>query len=184
MKRLLSLILCAILLLGVAIPVYALNTEENPTETTVPSESVPETTAAPTDETKESQETDASVPTETTVPGAAAQETPTVTHIDGCSDDCTKEDCDCPCHEETFFEKIMATNSFEEFNKLIESSTDEDWISLSAEQIDQFNAHLHAIEPAPLPAVEIEESDDPVPSEIIYVTVNFTNVAPLVDSEK
>lgn len=188
MKRLLSLTLCAILLLGAAIPVYALNTEENTTETTVPSESVPETTAAPTDETKDPQEiqgTETQPSTEETkIPNTTIQETPDVTHIDGCSDDCTKEDCACPCHEETFFEKIMATSSFEEFNKLIESSTDEDWISLSAEQIDQLNAHLHDIEPDPLPAVEIEESDDPVPSEIVYVTVNFTNVAPLVDSEK
>ena len=180
MKRILSVILCAILLLGVAIPVYAVNAEDSTTETTAPSETVPETTApASADETTENT----TVP-ETTVPETTAPETSAPAHIDGCSDDCTKEDCACPCHEKTFFKKIMATKAYDEFNMLIESSTDEDWNSLTSEQIEQLNEHLHAIEPAPLPAVEIEESDDPVPSEIIYVTVNFTNVAPLVGLDK
>lgn len=180
MKRLLSLILCAILLLGVAIPVYALNTEENPTETTVPSESVPETTAAPTEETKESQETDASVPTETTVPGATSQETPAVTHIDGCSDDCTKEDCACPCHEETLFERLMACTSLEELFKIIDDTSEEELLSLTDEENAKIEAKITELEPEPLPPVVIDNSkDEPVVSEIIYPTVNFDNVAPI-----
>lgn len=180
MKRLLSLTLCAILLLGVAIPVYALNTEENPTETTVPSESVPETTAAPADETKEPQETDASVPTETTVPGATSQETPAVTHIDGCSDDCTKEDCACPCHEETLFERLMACTSLEELFKIIDDTSEEELLSLTDEENAKIEAKITELEPEPLPPVVIDNSkDEPVVSEIIYPTVNFDNVAPI-----
>lgn len=180
MKRLLSLTLCAILLLGAAIPVYALNTEENTTETTVPSESVPETTAAPTDETMEPQETDASVPTETTVPGATSQETPAVTHIDGCSDDCTKEDCACPCHEETLFERLMACTSLEELFKIIDDTSEEELLSLTDEENVKIEAKITELEPEPLPPVVIDNSkDEPVVSEIIYPTVNFDNVAPI-----
>lgn len=182
MKRLLSLTLCAILLLGVAIPVYALNTEENPTETTVPSESVPETTAAPADETKEPQETDASVPTETTVPGATVQEIPTVTHIDGCSDDCTKEDCDCPCHEKTLFERLMACTSLEELFTIADETPLEDLLALTDEENSQIKAKIAELEPEPLPPVVVEDSkDEPVVSEIIYPAVNFDNVAPFGD---
>lgn len=180
MKRLLSLTLCAILLLGAAIPVYALNTEENTTETTVPSESVPETTAAPTDETKEPQETEPNLPTETTVPGATSQETPAVTHIDGCSDDCTKEDCSCPCHEKTLFERLMACTSLEELLKIIDDTSEEELLSLTDEENAKIEAKIAELEPEPLPPVVIDNSkDEPVVSEIIYPTVNFDNVAPI-----
>lgn len=179
MKRLLSLTLCAILLLGVAIPVYALNTEENPTETTVPSESVPETTAAPTEETKEPQETEPNLPTETTVPGATSQETPAVTHIDGCSDDCTKEDCACPCHEETLFEKLMETDSLDEYVEVMKSSSEEEFNELTEDQLASLNNHLVSIMPKP-EVLELPEQDtEPVPSEVVFVTVNCTNVAPI-----
>lgn len=180
MKRLLSLTLCAILLLGAAIPVYALNTEGNTTETTLPSESVPETTAAPTDETKEPQETEPNLPTETTVPGAAAQETPTVTHIEGCSDDCTKEDCACPCHEKTLFERLMACTSLEELFTIADETPLEDLLALTDEENSQIKAKIAELEPEPLPPVVVEDSkDEPVVSEIIYPTVNFDNVAPI-----
>lgn len=184
MKRLLSLTLCAILLLGAAIPVYALNTEENTTETTVPSESVPETTAAPTDETKDPQEiqgTETQPSTEETkIPNSNIQETPEVTHIDGCSDDCTKEDCPCPCHEKTLFERLMACTSLEELFKIIYDTSEEELLSLTDEENAKIEAKIAELEPEPLPPVVIDNSkDEPVVSEIIYPTVNFDNVAPI-----
>lgn len=183
MKRLLSLTLCAILLLGAAIPVYALNTEENTTETTVPSESVPETTAAPTDETKDPQEiqgTETQPSTEETkIPNTTIQETPDVTHIDGCSDDCTKEDCACPCHEKTLFEKLMETDSLDAYTEVMKSSSEEEFNELTEDQLASLNNHLVSIMPKP-EVLELPEQDaEPVPSEVVFVTVNCTNVAPI-----
>lgn len=182
MKRFLSLTLCAILLLGAAIPVYALNTEQNTTETTVPSESVPETTAAPTEETKEPQETEPSVPTETTVPGATTQETPTVTHIDGCSDVCTKEDCPCPCHEKSLFERIMACTTIEELDDILDDATDAEFDALTEDQNKLIEAHVKELMPVPAPAVVLSSTtEQPVVGEIIHPTVSFINVAPFGD---
>ena len=53
---------------------------------------------------------------------------------------------------------------------------------MTEEQNQKIEAKITALEPEPLPAVVIEESsDEPVPSEIVYRTVNYTFVAPFGD---
>ena len=100
-------------------------------------------------------------------------------HIDTCTEGCTGEDCKCPCH---LFDKIMACTTLEEIDAILETATDAEFTALTEEQNQKIEAKITALEPEPLPAVVIEESsDEPVPSEIIYPTVNFDEVAPFGD---
>ena len=180
MKRILSVILCAILLLGVAIPVYAVNAEDSTTETTAPSETVPETTApASADETTENT----TVP-ETTVPETTAPETSAPAHIDGCSDDCTKEDCACTCHTKSLFDRLMGAKTLDAFDTIFENASQVELDALTEQEWSQIDKREAELEPAPVPAIVLEVSEPPVAGEIIYVTVNFDNVAPIIGAGK
>ena len=76
----------------------------------------------------------------------------------------------------------MACTTLEELFALIDETPEEQLMQLSESQVAEVEAKIAALEPEPLPSVEIEESsDEPVPSEIIYPTVNFDDVAPLGD---
>ena len=100
-------------------------------------------------------------------------------HIDTCTEGCTGEDCKCPCH---LFDRLMACTTLEALFALIDETPEEELMQLSESQIAEVEAKIAALEPEPLPAVVIEESsDEPVPSEIIYPTVNFDEVAPFGD---
>ena len=82
----------------------------------------------------------------------------------------------------SLFERLMACTTLEELFALIDETPEEQLMQLSESQVAEVEAKIAALEPEPLPAVEIEESsDEPVPSEIIYPTVNFDDVAPLGD---
>ena len=106
------------------------------------------------------------------------EETPAV-HIDGCSDDCKAEDCKCACH---LFNKIMACTTLDDIWAAFDEASDETVNALTDEQNAQIDAKIEALEPAPAPAVVIEESsEETVPSEIVYRTVNYTYVAPFGD---
>ena len=103
-----------------------------------------------------------------------------VPHKDGCSDQCQVEDCTCLCH---VYDRIMACTTLEEIYAILDSYTDEELETLAKaltqEQNAEIEAKITALEPAPLPPVVLEKStDEPVESEIIYVTVNYANVAP------
>ena len=145
-----------------------------PTETTAsPEGSDPTETTAATDPTETTAATD---PTETTVP----ETTVPVSHWEGCADGCEKEDCDCLCH---VYDRIMACTTLEEIYAILDSYTDEELetlaMALTQEQNAEIEARITALEPEPLPPVVLEKStDEPVESEIIYVTVNYANVAP------
>ena len=103
------------------------------------------------------------------------EETPAV-HIEGCSDDCKAEDCKCACH---LFNKIMACTTLDDIWAAFDEASDETVNALTDEQNAQIDAKIEALEPAPAPAVVIEEStEETVPSEIVYRTVNYTYVAP------
>ena len=105
-----------------------------------------------------------------------APEKPTdPSHIDSCSDDCTGEDCKCPCH---LFDRLMACQTLEEIEAIIKATPEDVLKSLSEEQVAQVEAYMDSLMPAPLPAIVIEESEPPVESEIYRPTVNYTNVAP------
>lgn len=106
----------------------------------------------------------------------------TSAHIEACVDGCNGENCECFCHQPGFFEKIMDAATLEEFQLIIMEASDVELDALTDEQMNKINEHLNAIEPEPLPPVVIEETnEDTVPSEIIYPTVSFANVAPFGD---
>ena len=82
----------------------------------------------------------------------------------------------------SLFERLMACTTLEELFALIDETPEEQLMQLSESQVAEVEAKIAALEPEPLHSVEIEESsDEPVPSEIIYPTVNFDDVAPLGD---
>lgn len=112
------------------------------------------------------------------VPVPAEPEKPA--HIEGCSDECIAEDCACPCHEKTLFERLMACETLEALFAIVDETPEEALLALTEEENAQIEAKIAALEPEPLPPVVIdgEAGDEPVVSEIIYPTVNFANVAP------
>lgn len=102
---------------------------------------------------------------------------PLFQHLDTCGENCTGEDCKCPCH---LFDRLMACKTKEEMETLIAATDKEVLLLLSDTQVAKVEAHMVSIMPAPLPPIVIEESDPPVESEIYTPTVNYTNVAPFV----
>ena len=102
------------------------------------------------------------------------EETPVV-HIEGCSDDCTAEECKCTCH---LMKKIMECKTLEEIWNVLEAAPEETLKALTDEQTKKIDARIEELEPAPAPAIVIEESEAPVESEVYNPTVNYTYVAP------
>ena len=102
---------------------------------------------------------------------------PLFLHLETCGEDCTGEDCKCPCH---LFNQLMACKTKEEMEALIAATDKEVLLLLSDTQVAKVEAHMVSLMPAPLPPIVIEESDPPVESEIYTPTVNYTNVAPFV----
>lgn len=84
--------------------------------------------------------------------------------------------------ENDLYDRLMACETLEALFALIDETPKEELMQLSESQVADVEAKIAALEPEPLPAVVIEESsDEPVPSEIIYPTVNFDEVAPFGD---
>lgn len=104
-------------------------------------------------------------------------------HIDTCLEDCDGEDCECPCHHKSaLFERLMACTTLEELFAIVDETSEEELQALTDEENRQIEELIEKLEPEPLPAIVIEQSEDePVISEIIYPTVNFDNVAPFGD---
>lgn len=101
-----------------------------------------------------------------------------IQHTDGCTGDgCTLDGCPCQCH--SLYSRLMACTTLEEIDALLESATEEELAALTEGQNRQINALIEALEPEPLPAVVLKNSEDePVAGEIIYPTVNYSWVAP------
>lgn len=204
-----ALIISLVLVIGVVLPgTLALSTDQAATngELTVTEETptpTPEVTETPTP-TEEPKPTETPVPSETEKPAeteapkectcsaaegeahkegcplyAAPEKPADPSHIDICSDDCTDADCKCTCH---LMKKIMECKTLDDIWAAFDEASDETVNALTDEQNAQIDAKIEALEPAPAPAVVIEESDEEtVPSEIVYRTVNYTNVAPFGD---
>lgn len=204
-----ALIISLVLVIGVVLPgTLALSTDQAATngELTVTEETptpTPEVTETPTP-TEEPKPTETPVPSETEKPAeteapkectcsaaegeahkegcplyVAPEKPADPSHIDTCSDDCTDADCKCTCH---LMKKIMACKTLDDIWAAFDEASDETVNALTDEQNAQIDAKIEALEPAPAPAVVIEESDEEtVPSEIVYRTVNYTNVAPFGD---
>ena len=96
-------------------------------------------------------------------------------HIEGCSDDCTAEDCKCACH---LMKKIMECKTLEEIWEVLEAASEETLEALTEEQMAKIEAKIEELEPAPAPAVTVKAADSIVESEIFATAVNYTNVAP------
>lgn len=121
--------------------------------------------------------------TEATDPDAAKEEEQETPKSD---EETTEETEEKPAEtteaQNSLFDRLMAAKSLEEFDKVVDAATKEELDALTDEQNKKIEEHLQTIEPAPAPAIEIEEtSDETVPSEIIYPTVNFAKVAPFGD---
>ncbi len=102
--------------------------------------------------------------------------------IDETADSAAEDETPSQEVEKSLFDRLMATETMDEFFAIVDETPEEDLLALTDEENAQIEAHIEAIEPQPLPAVVIEEEDNqPVPSEIVQGTVNFSNVAPLLD---
>lgn len=183
-----AVIACLVLVVAMAIPgTLALSTDTDSSQTNATAE-VPATPETPAEETPAPSETPKAC-TCGAAEGEAHQEGCPLyvapaepekpadsTHIDGCSDNCTDENCQCGCH---LFDRIMACRTLDEIWAIFEEATDDAIAALTDEQNAQIDAKIAALEPAPAPAIVIEQSnDETVPSEIVYPTVNYTCVAP------
>lgn len=76
------------------------------------------------------------------------------------------------------FERLMAAETMEAFEAIIEETPEEQLKALTEEQVAQVEAHAESLEPEPLPPIDVTPSEPPVQSEVYRPTVNYTNVAP------
>lgn len=154
----------------------------DPDATPVPSadpDTTPEPAADPDATAEPSAEPDA-----TPEPSADPDATPEPSaHAPGCAEDCTGEGCACGCHQPGLpglYEQLMACASLQELDTVLDAADEAELDALTEEQLAQLEAHIHALEPAPLPAVELQNTTGTaVPSEIVHPTVSFAQVAPL-----
>lgn len=150
-KKILALLISLVLVLGVAIPgTLAVSTDED----------------AATSELTPAVETEAPVEDETPVEDEAAVETEIP--VEG----------EAPAASEAF-DALMACETLDALWARMDAMPDDQWAALTEAQLAELDAKLTALEPEPLPAIVIEESEPPVPSEIGYELVSFTDVAPL-----
>lgn len=100
-------------------------------------------------------------------------------HIETCLEGCTGEDCECMCHMPSLFERLMATETMEEFEMVVAGATEEELNALSNKEIAEIEDHVIEIEPKPLPAIVLNNTmEETVQSEIVYLTLSYTDVAP------
>ena len=198
-RKLAGLFLCFALALGVALPItmaiptYADGSSAEKDEMVViATGSVPSESENSGESGKGSGSSDnsgnfenvetATAPNVATAPNATKPTSGGVVHIDTCLKGCTGEDCACPCHKKSLFERIMACTTIEEIDVIYDSVDEEEFVALTDEEYELVNAHIEALEPEPFPAVVIGEGDTPVVSEIITQdAVSFTNVEPFGD---
>ena len=84
--------------------------------------------------------------------------------------------------ESDLYTRLMNTTTVEEFVAVANTATEEEIALLSDEQNTNISDHVNLLVDHEEVVVNEKVIDDsPVISEIIYPTVSFTNVAPLVD---
>ena len=76
------------------------------------------------------------------------------------------------------FERLMAAETMEAFEAIVEETPEEQLKALTEEQVAQVEAHADSLMPEPLPPIDVTPSEPPVQSEVYRPTVNYTNVAP------
>ena len=106
-------------------------------------------------------------------------------HLETCVEGCTGEDCECLCHVPSLFERLMATETLDEFYAIIDMTDENEFLELTDEESFEIEAHLVSLEPKPIPEVILlEGNEEPVLSEIVSPMVSFTNVAPIANTDK
>ena len=89
--------------------------------------------------------------------------------------------------EPDLYTRLMSTKTLEEFEIVANTATEEEIALLTEEQNNDIQTHYDSFEVSEeiiedtVEVIEVQD-DEPIPSEIIYPTVNFSNVAPLVNS--
>ena len=192
-RKLAGLFLCFALALGVALPItmaiptYADGSSAEKDEMvviatgSVPSESENSGESGKGRGSSENVEI-STAPNVATAPNATKPTSGGVVHIDTCLEGCTGEDCACPCHKKSLFERIMACTTLEEIFAIVDETPVEELEELTEEENSAISEYIESLMPKPLPAVVLDESDPPVESEIItQEAVSFTNVAPFGD---
>lgn len=192
-RKVFAVVICLVLVVAAVLPgtlavsidqassetQLSVSTELNNAEDTNASEIVDEKQSEQTEEDEEqSQENEEPSVMKYVSETGDEQAEPAYSHIDTCSDDCTDEECKCACH---LFNKIMACTTLDDIWAILDAASEDALNSLTDEQNAQIDAKIAALEPAPAPAIVIEESEPPVTSEIEYAMVNYTNVAPSGD---
>ena len=111
-------------------------------------------------------------------------------HLDGCSDECELDDplCLCPCHlAKKLVKDILACLTLDAVDAVMEATPDYVFEALSNKQFDQIDEHIAELvrEEIARASGEVDfledEPDLTTPSEVVYVTVNVTDVAPFGD---
>lgn len=101
-------------------------------------------------------------------------------HTDICTDNCPGMDfCDCGCH---LYDRLMSCDSIEELCDVMDSASEEQLEFITDEQWNDICAHAAELEDAENAETFEEDDNLEIESKIIYVTVDFTEVAPLDDS--
>lgn len=198
-RKLAGLFLCFALALGVALPItmaiptYADGSSAEKDEMVViATGSVPSESENSGESGKGSGSSDnsgnfenvetATAPNVATAPNATKPTSGGVVHIDTCLEGCTGEDCACPCHKKSLFERIMACTTIDEIFAIVDETPIEELEEMTEEENSAICEYIESLMPEPLPAVVLDESAPPVESEIIaQEAVSFTNVAPFGD---
>ena len=111
-------------------------------------------------------------------------------HWGDCSDECELDDplCPCPCHlAKKLVENILACLTLDAVDAFMEATPDYVFEALSNKQFDQIDEHIAELvrEEIARASGEVDfQEDEPdltTPSEVVYVTVNVTDVAPFGD---
>lgn len=159
-KRILALLLCAVTLLSMTILTGA----------------AAESGSAPADELAPTAEPAPEVtPEQTEAPAPEAENEPQTEEVPQTETDGT------PAGETSLFDRLLACTVLDDIWAIMDAAGEDALDALTDDQWAQIDAKIEALEPEPAPAIVIEESQPPVPSEVDYVMINYTNVAPLGD---
>lgn len=192
-KKILTLLLCLALIVSMTLPTtLAVSSDSDSTSDVTPEEPVmpiveggegeePEIPEEPGDpEDPEQPEEPVEDPMEEPEEPETPEDPMESAHIDTCSDDCTDEDCQCPCHTgdeqepedyTEFYDQLMAAETADAFYELLATLPDEEidafraWLTENG-LLDSLEAHLDALEAVSEPA------ELPV--------ISFTNIGPLL----
>lgn len=124
------------------------------------------------------KETSKATPSNATTPTAPPAPV-TQVHLEGCTDDCTGENCACPCHKMSLFDRLMTCETLEQLYALVDAASEDELLELTEDENVQIAIKIEALEPEPYPAVVIDDMvEDTVQSEIVSLGVNISDVAP------